>query len=353
MKSGLQSTSQGGSLDTLAQTGTGVLENGMGIIQGDGSKFPGWDRLRAKTKRKVLAQVLAINFVSISDSNNQPERTASYWNTYHCQNRLVSHNGALFGKYCKNRFCPLCSSIRKATIINAYLPEMRSWKDPHFLTLTAKSVSKRGLKKRMKDMNRAFGIIKERMKKRHQRGKGPKPIGIKSLECNFNPVSKTYNPHFHLLVPDKETGELIKREWLKLWTQKFAISTAQKLVKVRDAESALVEVAKYSCKIFTEPDAKRQSRNKGKQKREIYIAALDNIFQAMQGLRIFERFGFNLPKQPKRENKTRLISNFKEWVFAPEVYDWINPEDATRLSGYIMPADLEYLLFERINVGTT
>ncbi len=31
--------------------------------------------------------------------------------------------------------------------------------------------------------------------------------------------------------------------------------------------------------------------------RYIYAAALDNIFKAMKGLRIFERFGFNLPNE--------------------------------------------------------
>lgn len=35
---------------------------------------------------------------------------------------------------------------------------------------------------------------------------------------------------------------------------------------------------------------------------KVYIAALHNIFLAMNGLRIFERFGFNLPLQ-KRNKK--------------------------------------------------
>jgi plasmid rolling circle replication initiator protein Rep len=37
-------------------------------------------------------------------------------------------------------------------------------------------------------------------------------MGIKSLECNFNPKTRTYNAHFHFIVPSKEIAEmLIKR----------------------------------------------------------------------------------------------------------------------------------------------
>ena len=42
----------------------------------------------------------------------------------------------------------------------------------------------------------AFRIIRERFKKQYQRGNGPKLLGIKSLEFNFNPAQRTYNPHF-------------------------------------------------------------------------------------------------------------------------------------------------------------
>lgn len=353
MANGEKETPSVGVVHKLAQNETAVLGNGLAIVQGDGSKFPGWEPFRAKTKRKIISQVLSVNLAAVAETNNQPEQAKSYWNTYHCQERLISQNGVFFGKYCKNKFCPLCLNIRKARIINDYLPVIQDWKEPYFLTLTVKSVPKRLLNKRLKDMNRAFRLIKDKYRKRHQRGKGPILRGIKSLECNFNPLSKTYNPHFHLLVPDKETGEIILREWLSLWTDKFAIKAAQKLVKVYSRRTALIEIVKYGCKIFTEPSLKKTGEKKGKGQRDIYIAALDNIFQGMNGLRVFERFGFNLPAKPKKENKTRVISDFKEWEFAPEVYDWINVENGKRLSGYILNADLEFLLFNRLNITDT
>jgi plasmid rolling circle replication initiator protein Rep len=64
----------------------------------------------------------------------------------------------------------------------------------------------------MKAMKRAFKRILTKCNKRHQREKGPKIIGIKSLECNFNPERRTYNPHYHVIVPNWEIAILIKRE---------------------------------------------------------------------------------------------------------------------------------------------
>ena len=65
------------------------------------------------------------------------EQEKSYWNTYHCQNKIYTASGRLYGKYCKNRFSTLCCSIPKAQIIYKYLPVVRTWPEPYFFTLTA------------------------------------------------------------------------------------------------------------------------------------------------------------------------------------------------------------------------
>jgi len=58
------------------------------------------------------------------------------------------------------------------------------------------------------------------------------------------------------------------------------------------------EYPKYGSKIFTEQDLDKKSN--GKIPRKIYVRALDNILSAMEGIRIFERFGFNLPRKEER-----------------------------------------------------
>jgi len=101
-------------------------------------------------------------------------------------------------------------------MINRYKPIIEQWKDIHFLTLTVKAQPNLNLNKWMARMIKAFEKIRKRCEQCHRRGKGPKLIGIRSLECNFNPKSKTYKPHFHILCASKEIAEIIKKEWIEL-----------------------------------------------------------------------------------------------------------------------------------------
>jgi len=166
---------------------------------------------------------------------------------------------------------------------------------------------------------------------------------------------KTYNPHYHIIVPTKEVDDILVKEWLIQWRPvpktiyryKYTIPSAQKISKVTSLEHSLIETIKYGSKIFTEPDLKKKSKLPVKQ--IIYAYALDNILVAMKGKRIFERFGFNLPKQPPVKRASKLIVNFETWVFPSDESDWINPETGESLTGYLQPIELSYLLNECIS----
>ncbi|TWP27880.1 hypothetical protein ETU08_09155, partial [Apibacter muscae] len=69
------------------------------------------------------------------------------------------------------------------------------------------SLKRRAKSKLNKGMYRAFSLILNRYKKRYQRGKAIQLIGIKSLECNFNPQRKTYNPHFHIITANHKIAD--------------------------------------------------------------------------------------------------------------------------------------------------
>lgn len=107
------------------------------------------------------------------------------YNTFRCQNNVVSSDGNVFGKYCKNRVCTFCNANRKADIINRYLPELKNWNDSQFVTLTIKSCSEGRLNYYIKGMLRTFRLMYERQKKRNQRGKGIKFVGIRSLNATI------------------------------------------------------------------------------------------------------------------------------------------------------------------------
>ena len=343
----LRSSSSEG-IYTLGQSGTSHSGNTPLCVTGKGSDLSDSKVIQGRAKRKLITQTMVLSLVDVAKDRNDYDQVRSYWNTYHCQGRVVSSGGKLYGHYCKNRFCTLCCSIRKAEMINKYMPVISQWEDTHFLTLTIKACSKKQLKSRVDGLTRAFKRIKDKMKKRHQRGKGIKLVGVKSMECNFNPVKRTYNPHLHLILASKEMADILIEEWLKLWTPDFANRKAQYARKVVDTERDLIEIVKYGSKIFTEPDVNKKSRGKGKS--NIHVAALDVIFTGMKNKRIFDRFGF---KKKKNDDFEKIgiteLSNFKEWTYDMKINDWRSNADNEVLTGFIPDFGLEQLLDEGID----
>ncbi|HTB99317.1 MAG TPA: hypothetical protein VK705_01405 [Ferruginibacter sp.] len=316
-------------------------------VSGNGTELNNSKTLKGRAKRKMITQNIVLSLIDIAKRNGEYDRVKSFWNTYHCQNKVHSSGGRLYGKYCKNRFCTLCCSIRKALIINKYLPAIKEWEDPYFVTLTVKAVSAKLIKKRVKDVLRGFRIIVDRHRKQSQRSTGIKLSGIKSLECNFNPQTKTYNPHLHIIVPNKQIADILINEWLCLWTKKFAHRLGQHSRRVEDTERDLIEIVKYGSKIFTESDLNRKSKEKISPL--IYVAAFNNILSAMKGHRIFDRFGFNLSKQDKIEiAKIMQLNQYEEWIFDLKQTDWIN-DNFEMLSGYLPTAELRSLLDNNID----
>ena len=118
------------------------------------------EALLGRAKRKTITQKSALSLIDVARRKKKGKaKIKSYWNTYHCQSRLVTSEGRSHAKYCKNRFCTICLSIRKATIINKYLPFVVTWEDPHFVALTVKAIPARLLPKYCKGFLKLFGEI--------------------------------------------------------------------------------------------------------------------------------------------------------------------------------------------------
>lgn len=323
-----------GQFNTFAQSGTGFPSGKKKkrpiTVKGKGSEIRSTTQLQNRAKKKMITQAVTLALIDVATKRGNPEMVRAYWNTYHCQNQIVRAEGKLYGNYCKNRFCTLCAGNRKAEIINKYLPVIEKWDAPYFVTLTARSVPAYKLKSRMDRMLKSLKKILARNKKRHQRGTGIKLELIRALECNFNPIKRTYNPHFHLLVSSKAGAELIIREWLQQCTPKFALPDAQNMRPVNDTIHDLIEVVKYGSKIFTDP-----TMNKGRTKATpyVYASAFHNIICAMQGFRVFDRFGFNLPFQTKKGKRT-VLKEYEKLTFDAEIFDWVNTETTEVLTQY-------------------
>ena len=68
----------------------------------------------------------------------------------------------------------------------------------------------------------------------------------------------------------------------------------------------------------------------------------------MKGLRIFERFGFNLPSIPKEQNQ-QVTTEYDKWQFNPSVSDWTNTETGELLKGFTPTHQLTELLDKHID----
>ncbi|PLW99249.1 MAG: hypothetical protein C0591_03090 [Marinilabiliales bacterium] len=350
-------TSSGEPIYTLAQSEThnSGYSSSNPYISGIGTDIINNPSLINRAKKKVITRKLIRELIDVAKEKGDAEMINSLWNTYYCQSSVIITDNRLFSRYCKNRFCSVCTSIRKAEIINKYYPEISTWEDPHFVTLTVKSCKADKLDRWVWGMKRAFELIHNRCKSRYRRGKGIKIMGIKSLECNFNPKAKTYNPHFHIIVPNKATAQLLKKEWVKQWRPKnkheyrykYTNPGAQDIRPVKDLERDLVETIKYGSKIFTDPDMKK--RGNRKKPPMIYARAFYNILSAFRHERLFDRFGFNLPTNMPYECNVRMVEEYEEWIFPHSATDWVNPNTGETLTGYITPHELSYLLNERID----
>lgn len=343
----------GGKIYTLGQSGTPKPEpmsaNFGKLVNGKGSVIIDEANLRKRADKKMIAQKVIL--LLIDDAKNRGMDDAwvrGLWNAYRCQDEIVTTDGRIHGKYCKYRICPICSNIRKAEKINDYLPIVNSWPDPHFVTLTVKAVSAKRLGPVVESMVKEIGKINNAYRKRNGRGTGKKLIGIRTLECNFNPTRRTYNPHFHFIVADKEMAETLKKEWLKRSRPKWTHWIAQKIRPVKDTERDMIETIKYSTKILTEHDPRKKRPEKGP--RKVYVAAVNNILYALSGHHVFESFGFNLPvKKVKSTSRLTHVIDFEEWIYNPYLTDWVNPETRDRLTGYSPDSKIRSILTEGID----
>ncbi len=80
------------------------------------------------------------------------------------------------------------------------------------------------------------------------------------------------------------------------------------------------------------------------------MKALNTILTAMKGKHIFDRFGFNLPKQKDIcQIPAKLLSNYNEWEYDVTSADWINVQTGEKLCGYELPSYLNAILNNNIN----
>ena len=329
------------SLDTLAQVGTrkksspalGAGEDDLRLSKS--AKFDAKANFAKRARVKYLTNALSLRLASLDDTPLKK----SYWNTFYCSSILHKKGDQLTSKYCKNRWCLVCSRIRTAQLIKQYLPLLREWADKQFVTLTVPNCSEGDLVDTIQQMKVVFNRIREQLKKQYQRGQRPAPlVALRKLECTFSPRRRDYHPHFHLIVRDLATANELRMLWLHHFP---SASWDGQDVKPADDKSVL-ELFKYFTKLVT---------SKEKEGRIISVGPLDIIFQAISGQRTFQAFNCTTTKETSDEEADGLAAELEieatyEWEQAAT--DWVDKSTGELLTGYAPDEEFRKLVETKI-----
>ena len=309
------------SLDTLAQLGTNPKTEPREI-----------GFLAKRARAKTFTAPLSVKLASL-----ESDLKKSYWNSYYCNDSLTQEGNKITGRYCNNRWCSVCNRIRTAKLIVGYTKPLAELADKHFVTLTLPNCKAEELKGVITFMQATCKTIQEFFKKRHQRkSQDWQLVGIRKIECTYNPITSTYHPHFHFLIE----GEIAAKELVSEWLKRVPTASS-KAQDVRKADvGAEIELFKY----FTKMVVKTQ---KGYM---TFVKPLDVIFVAMQGLRVFQPLG--LKKDISEDIETLITEEiagidekFVKWSWFKN--DWIDVSTGECLTGYI-PSDAIYNLVKNI-----
>jgi hypothetical protein len=336
-------------LDTLAQSGTDCrlktvkgVSNEEEFTLTEATKTSSKEKLYSRAMRKFVSRSLSLGMIdyikTLSNEITEDERSEyskSFWNMFYCVSSLKRKGSNIQGRYCKNRLCMVCNSIRQAQNINRYLPVISGWKDMRFVTVTIPNVAKSDLKSALKEMDRVYKAIKDFLNKRHRRGKGKKFVGIKKIECTFSTKFLNFHPHYHFLIKDPETAEIFVSEWLKR-TKGIGTNT-----KGQDIQKGDINSAKELFKYFTKVSTKVETNKKGVKKSYIYLDALYVQFVAFRGVRTFSKFGFKLPPEeelPKAEYELEFDDSEEGQVYEDHYYwnkeDWYSVKTGVGLTDH-------------------
>jgi thiol-disulfide isomerase/thioredoxin len=248
-----------------------------------------------------------------------------YRRTLECASVLKRVGDKVVAKYCRARWCPVCSAIRTSKLTVAYGPELATWTAPYFVTLSRPNVKAANLNGEIRSIQKAFVLLAKNVR----RTDGIALRAVRKIEVTYNQQTKSYHPHFHILVDSKAAAEALYARWLAV------NPTASP--KAQDCRPATgwAECLKYCTKLLVKGlDGKTTTPP---------AHALDAIFKALKGLRTVQPMGFKVPALAVVADDEALqldastpapdfSSDKVEWV--PWLYDWVDKATGEVIADY-------------------
>jgi len=261
--------------------------------------------LQKRSRRKAITDAITFRLVDIDSPLNK-----SYWQTYHCTRTILQDGNQIKSRYCNQRWCLVCNSIRTGKMINGYLPAIEDMVNPYFVTLTVKNVKAYDLKQTIESMQRDFRRSMDKLKKQ-----GITLKGIRKVEVTFNESRQDYHPHFHCIIDGCKESFALVSDWIKRHPEQ----ATYKGQDIRFADrNTTTELFKYFTKLLTKNG-------------QFLAPEMDIAFRAMKSKRVFQPFG-GIKKQSEEVelNDTTLVDWKPEAVEiwqrqeAGKFTDWFN-----------------------------
>jgi hypothetical protein len=221
--------------------------------------------------------------------------------------------------------------------MGTYLPEMATWADPCFVTLTIPNVDGAQLH----NATRAMLATMPRLARAIRRTDGLELRAVRKLETTWNPRTRTFHPHLHLIVDGRATADALVRRWLLAFPD---ANRAAQDVRGCDGTGAMRELFKYFTKLLVKGmDGKRTCPPPH---------VLDTMFKAVRGLRTFQPMGFVQAKAVDDDETITLdestaspdASRTTEWEWSGALTDWVDFQTGEVLAGYEPPATMRELV---------
>lgn len=273
-----------------------------------------------RARKKFASRAIATSLAEYSKTTDSPLQQG-YRNSIYCVDDIGQKDGKLKSKYCGNRWCLVCASVRTARAWNSYKPELDAWKDAHFVTLTLPNCQGYQLRDTIGAMLKAGTRIKESMKKTDR----VPLIAVRKLECTYNAERDDYHPHFHFVVKSRQMARLLVARWLDHFPD--ADIRAQNITKA--GRGTVAELFKYFTKLVTKS-------------KWVAPFALDRIFRAMKKRRVFQPVGVKRAAEDDEgelefDKGTPAFTRRDEsilWEWSQTGHDWIDRETGECLTDY-------------------
>lgn len=323
------------SLDTLSY----LPKNDCSTLpQSAASDFSLLDFANKRSRKKNVALYLNIplSLYLKKERPNSPIRKGVNYSVFACSSSIChsAENGTIStGKYCKQKWCPVCESIRMCQSAEALkwaiVKEVEQTSDaPYLVTLTLQNclANKEDYERLLEFMRKSVLLpILALARKKKQQGI-LKLRGYYSVETTYNPSCyfkngpyagtrrASFHPHFHFLVFGKEEANWLKQEWVKRikkladdftgidgasnWLiNEKSCQDVQEVDYSTDAK--LLEMTKYSVK----GTFKKYDEDSCRYIEEVYPARVRaDLYEAHHKKRLFNCFGTFSLTMPEDEN---------------------------------------------------